>query len=224
MKVATIETPAGPGRLLVSSPASPGAVLLLGHGAGGGVDVFDLTALAELLPSRGIAVARFEQPWRTAGKRIASPPATLDVAWRPAVAATGGRFPGVPLLVGGRSAGARVACRGFGSSALGVVCLSFPLHPPGRPRASRIAELADVAGPVLVVQGDRDPFGSPEEVRAAVAAHPNPHARVSVVAVPGTHSFVPLKREGPSAADERRAAIAAVVGRFVASVAGLPDF
>jgi len=187
--IQVLETPAGPGRLFLDAPtSSPRAVLLLGHGAGGGVEAFDLAALAGRLPPAGIAVVRFEQPWRTAGRRVAGPPATLDAAWRPAVAWTTTAFPEVPLFVGGRSAGARVACRCFEEPALGVVALSFPLHPPGKPERSRAPELAPVADRALVIQGERDPFGTPDEVRGALAALGA--APSALVTVPGAaHSF-----------------------------------
>lgn len=175
---------AGGGRLAISRATDARAVLLLGHGAGGGIEAGDLVALARSLPELGITVARFEQPWRVAGRRVAGPPATLDRAWLPALSAVATL--GLPMLVGGRSAGARVACRCFTPPALGVVCLSFPLHPPGRPEKSRSSELAGVGAPTLVVQGERDPFGTPDEVRAAVPG-------VRVVGVPGTHT---LKESG----------------------------
>lgn len=126
--------------------------------------------------------------WRTAGRRVAGPPATLDAAWRPALAWTATAFPGTPLVVGGRSAGARVACRCFEEPALGVVALSFPLHPPGKPERSRAPELAPVADRALVIQGERDPFGTPDEVRGALAALGA--APSALVTVPGAaHSF-----------------------------------
>lgn len=163
-------SPLPPGRLHVSPCAHPDAVLLLGHGAGGGLDGWDLSALATLLPGRGVTVARHEQPWLVAGRRVAVRPAELDRAWRPALVEVERRWPGVPLVTGGRSAGARVACRAAADPAvaapLAVVALSFPLHPPGRPQASRAAELTGVTVPVLVVQGERDPFGTPDELRA----------------------------------------------------------
>ena len=189
MTIQVLETPAGPGRLFLDVPtSSPRAVLLLGHGAGGGVEAFDLAALAAALPDEGIVVVRFEQPWRTAGRRVATPPATLDAAWRPAVAWTTTAFPEVPLFVGGRSAGARVACRCFEEPALGVVALSFPLHPTGTPERSRAPELAPVADRARVLQGERDPFGTPDEVRGALAALGA--APSALVTVPGAaHSF-----------------------------------
>lgn len=194
----SVDTDRGPSRLVVTAPQDPVAMLLLGHGAGGGIDAFDLAALARRLPSRGIAVARYEQPWRTAGRRVAGPPASLDVAWRDAVRETLRRWPGLPLFVGGRSAGARVACRCFDAAARGVVALSFPLHPPGRPEKSRLAELMSVTGPVLVVQGDRDTFGSAADLRAAIG-HGHGH-RATVVEVRAGHSLQPGKRSDPDGA------------------------
>ena len=188
MTAITIETPLGPSRVTVHGRAEPRAVLLLGHGAGGGINAFDLVTLAEALPSRGVVVALHEQPWRVAGKRIAARPQTLDVGWRPALDWAAGEYDGVPLWVGGRSAGARVACRCYDERQAGVVCLSFPLHPPGKPANSRIAELAGVTGPVLVVQGERDPFGSPDDVRTA--AREAQGAQPVIVSVPGAHAFL----------------------------------
>lgn len=187
MTTIAIETPLGPSRVTVHAAADPLAVLLLGHGAGGGINAFDLVTLADALPSRGVAVALHEQPWRVAGKRIGSRPPTLDQGWHPALDWAAGEYPGLPLWVGGRSAGARVSCRCFDERQAGVVCLAFPLHPPGKPEASRVAELASVAGPVLVLQGERDPFGSPDEVRAA--AERAGGAQPVIMPMPGTHSF-----------------------------------
>nr|NLI49478.1 hydrolase [Propionibacterium sp.] len=208
--------PHGPGRLTLSLPPdAPRAVVLLGHGAGGGIDALDLAALAGGLPASGIAVARYEQPWRVAGRRVAGPPASLDAAWRPAVAVVAARFPGTPLVVGGRSAGARVACRTFAPPAVGVVALSYPLHPPGRPEKSRAAELADVPAPVLLVSGDRDPFGSPDELRAAVAS--GQRGERELVLVPGSaHTFTePRSGTGTPTGD----AVVAAVASFVAHLA-----
>ena len=182
-----VETPLGPCRLTVSAADDPRAVLLLGHGAGGGIEAFDLLALASALPRRGLTVIRHEQPWRVAGRKTVALPERVDQGWRPALDAVTTRYAGLPLWVGGRSAGARGACRNFDDRQAGVVCLSFPLHPPGRPDVSRIGELAGVSGPVLVVQGESDPFGSPKDVRDAAMAAGG--AQPLVIGVPGTHSF-----------------------------------
>lgn len=167
--IADVETEVGLGRLHVSAAAEPVAILLLGHGAGGGVDAADLDALADALPRQGITVIRFEQPWRVAGRRVAGPPAGLDRAWHAALDTVRDGYPDVPLFVGGRSAGARVACRCYAQPVRGVVALSFPLHPPGRPERSRAAELVAVAADTLVVQGAQDAFGTPEEIAQAMA-------------------------------------------------------
>lgn len=166
----SVDTPAGEARITWHE-AGPGrrarVVLALGHGAGGGIGTRDLRALAAVLPARGVTVALVEQPWRVAGKRVAPAPGTLDAAWRalwPALAK-----PGPPVVAGGRSAGARVACRtARGLGARAALALAFPLHPPGRPERSRAEELREVGVPVLVVQGGRDPFGKPEEFAAAL--------------------------------------------------------
>jgi hypothetical protein len=156
-----VETPYGAGRLVVHRARGALCSLLLSHGAGNGIEARDLAALAEALPPRGVTVALFEQPWRVAGKKIASPPPTLDVGLVAAARALRARS---PLVVGGRSAGARSAARcALGLEAVGCLALAFPLHPPGRPERSRVAELTGAGVPTLVVQGERDPMGLPQE-------------------------------------------------------------
>ncbi|QYJ05677.1 hypothetical protein KUV85_08355 [Nocardioides panacisoli] len=156
-----IPTPQGEGRLVTKRARHPIGTLLLSHGAGGGIDARDLLALERRLPGQGITVMRFEQPWRRAGRKVATPPATLDEAFRAAADSIRVR---TPLVVGGRSAGARSAARcARDLAAVGCLALSFPLYPPGRPEKSRLDELADVGVPTLVVQGERDPMGRPEE-------------------------------------------------------------
>ncbi|MFC5854738.1 alpha/beta family hydrolase [Streptomyces chlorus] len=159
----TVETDAGLARI-TWHPARPTArlVLALSHGAGGGIEARDLKALAAVLPAHGVTVALVEQPWRVAGKKVAPAPKTLDIGWRglwPALTK-----PGLPVISGGRSAGARVACRTAGElGAHAVLALGFPLHPPGRPEKSRADELLGAGVPTLVVQGGNDPFGRPGE-------------------------------------------------------------
>jgi uncharacterized protein len=186
--VREVDTPVGMARAHLTRPDRPAGALVLGHGAGGGIEAPDLVAMTSLTDD-GWLVVRVEQPWRVAGRRIATPPAQLDTAWLAVLGAltTGrGRLPG-PLVVGGRSAGARVACRTaaeVGASA--VLALSFPLHPPGRPEKSRAGEarlVTDAGRPLVVIQGERDAFGGPDEVRAALG-----EAAV-VRGVRGTHSF-----------------------------------
>jgi predicted alpha/beta-hydrolase family hydrolase len=186
-----LATPLGPARVLPTEPAGPPVgTLVLGHGAGGGVDAPDLVAVTAAAARAGWRVLRVEQPWVVAGKRLAPAPPRLDVAWRAVLAALrdGGRLTG-RLVLGGRSAGARVACRSaVEQGAAGVLALAFPLHPPGRPEKSRAAELALVRVPLLVVQGERDAFGGPGEVRDALDGHPS----AQVQPVPGDHA---LKRD-----------------------------
>ena len=154
-------TPQGEARLVTDRARRPSATLLLSHGAGAGIDTRDLEALARFLPRQGITVVRLEQPWRVAGRRLATAPATLDEAL---VAASDTLRVRTPLVVGGRSAGARSAARCARQlGARGCLALSFPLHPPGRPERSRLAELRDARVPTLVVQGEKDPMGRPEE-------------------------------------------------------------
>lgn len=160
-----IETPSGPAVAELDRPReSPQALLVLTHGAGGGVEAADLTAVRAAALEARIAVVRLTQPYRVAGRSSPAAPAKQDAAWLAAMAALRRRrgFAALPLIVGGRSNGARVACRtAVASGAVGVVALAFPLHPPGRPELSRIAELDAAGVPVLIVQGDRDPFGMP---------------------------------------------------------------
>lgn len=212
-RVVGVDTPEGPGRFYIADADEPTALLILGHGAGGGVDAVDLSVLAGRLPGRGVTVARFEQPWRTAGKKVASLPPRLDVAWNSAVPTLLEEFAGVPYLFGGRSAGARVACRtapGFGG-VRGVVCCAFPLHPPGRPERSRAEELLGAGVPRLVVQGEKDSFGGPDEIRAVL---PDVEP-VTVVPVPGADHSMKTAKTGPITPAELRALITDSVAAFL---------
>ncbi|MFF4209791.1 alpha/beta family hydrolase [Streptomyces sp. NPDC001796] len=181
----SVETDAGTARVTWHRAKQAGLVLAVSHGAGGGIEARDLQALARVLPAHGVSVALVEQPWRVAGKKVAPAPKTLDLGWRgvwPALAA-----PGLPVVSGGRSAGARVACRTAAElGAHAVLALSFPLHPPGRPEKSRADELLGAGVPTLVVQGGNDPFGRPEEF---------PGGSYEIVGVPyGDHGFAVPKR------------------------------
>jgi predicted alpha/beta-hydrolase family hydrolase len=162
-----VDTPHGRANVHLHPVAKPVAALVLGHGAGGGVGSKDLVAVAQAAGSEGVSVALVEQPYRVAGRRAPAPARQLDAAWTAVVdhlVAT--ELRGLPLIVGGRSLGARVACRTVAAAgAIGVLCLAFPLQPPRRsgkaPSASRLPELDGVKVPMLVVQGARDPFGIP---------------------------------------------------------------
>jgi predicted alpha/beta-hydrolase family hydrolase len=159
--VTDIETPHGPARAQLHEVDAPRALLVLGHGAGGGVTASDLVTATQVANEAAVTVALVEQPYRVAGRKTPAPAKQLDAAWLAVVEHLRGD---VPLLCGGRSAGARVACRTAAETgAIGVLCLAFPVHPPGRPEKSRLAELDAVDVPVLVVQGERDPFGMPPE-------------------------------------------------------------
>jgi uncharacterized protein len=150
--------------------------MVLGHGAGGGVTSPDLVGAADAARAAGLSVALVEQPYRVAGRRSPAPARQLDEAW---VAVVRQLFEGLPLIAGGRSLGARVACRtAADTGAVAVLCLAFPVHPPGRPEKSRLSELDAVMVPTLVVQGESDPFGMPPD-------GPNR----TVVRIPGTHSL-----------------------------------
>ena len=159
-----IATPHGEARLVVDAAEDPVATLLLGHGAGNGIESRDLVALAEHLPPQGISVVRLEQPWRLAGRKIATAPPTLDAALLAAVEVVRADLTDGPLVLGGRSAGARSAARcARAVEASGCLALAFPLHPPGKPEKSRLEELRSAGLPTMVVQGELDRMGRPEE-------------------------------------------------------------
>ncbi len=169
-----VETPDGPARLVTRRAVRPVATLLLNHGAGAGVDTHDLVALLKGLPKHGITVHLLEQPWKVAGRKVAGPPASLDRALHAVVDQLRTQ---TPLVIGGRSAGARSAARcAHGLGASGVLALAFPLHPPGRPEKSRADELTGARLPTLVIQGERDAFGRPDEFPAGTTVCPVPYA------------------------------------------------
>jgi predicted alpha/beta-hydrolase family hydrolase len=178
--VLEVETPSGLARVRLHVAEEARGALVLGHGAGGGVDAPDLAAATEVALDERISVALVEQPYRVAGRRSPAPAPRLDEAWTAVVERLReGEFRGLPLVVGGRSAGARVACRTAAETgAVAVLCLAFPVHAPGRPEKTREDELDAVELPVLVVQGESDPFGMPAE---------GPDRRVVTVA--GNHSL-----------------------------------
>ncbi|GAA4675401.1 alpha/beta hydrolase [Pseudonocardia yuanmonensis] len=216
-ETAEVPTPHGPARVHVRrAPGAARGALLMGHGAGGGVDAPDLRAAARAGLDAGLHVVLVEQPYRVAGRRAPAPATQLDAAWEAVVGVltgadeSGGRagaagsdgsadgaaagsgaadvaglLEDLPLLFGGRSSGARVACRcAAAGGVVGIVCLAFPVHPPGRPEKHRMAEIDGVTVPVLVVQGESDPFG-----------RPGPTATREVVLLPGDHS---LRKDVPA--------------------------
>lgn len=180
MSAEEVATPHGPARVHLHAADSLRAGLVLGHGAGGSITARDLVAVTDVARAAGVSVALVEQPYKVAGRKSAAPAPQLDAAWLAVVAhLRAGVFAGLPLITGGRSSGARVACRTAAETdAAAVLCLAFPVHPPGKPEKSRLPELDAVTVPVLVVQGARDPFGMP----------PSAPGR-TVVTVPGTHSL-----------------------------------
>jgi hypothetical protein len=182
-EIRVVATEFGDAELYSDRARRPVAALALGHGAGKGVDAPDLAALAAALPKLGVSVFRVQQPWVVAGRVVAPRPQVLDAATIACLNAIRVR---TPLVIGGRSAGARVACRIARSmGAVGCLALAFPLHPPGRPGASRLDELLAAALPTLVVQGERDPFGAPEEFPESV----------DLTLIPqGDHSFAVPRR------------------------------
>src|SRR3954447_20591746 len=184
MKTLAVETAHGSARAHLHDPTSPNGVLVLGHGAGGGIGANDLVETTEVAMSVDVGVALIEQPYRVAGRRSPPPAPHLDTAWLAVVEALRDRwFHELPLVVGGRSSGARVACRtAHLTGTAGVLCLAFPLQPPQgerpEPRPSRLPELEVVAAEVLIVQGSNDSFGMPPEAR-----------RRTVCVVDGDHSL-----------------------------------
>ena len=184
MRPIDVETPEGRAVVHLAGGPRPRGALVLGHGAGGGIAADDLVAASEAARADGFVVALVEQPYRVAGRRSPPPAPRLDGAWTAIIERLAARqLRGLPLVVGGRSSGARVACRtAAANAAAAVVCLAFPLQPPSRadgtPRPSRLPELDGVTVPMLVVQGRRDPFGLPP---------PAPNRRVALVE--GTHSL-----------------------------------
>jgi uncharacterized protein len=219
--IAPVATPQGPGRLLIDAADDPVATLVLGHGAGGGPNATDLELLARRMPEQGTTVVRFEQPWRTAGRRVAAPPAKLDEAWLAAVDWLGEEsWVKGPLFVGGRSAGARVACRTADVvGPAGIICLAFPLHLPGQPEKSRIAELLQPQAPRLVLQGSSDAFGRPAEIQAAIKEA----GGIRLVELPGAdHSFRVAMSSSFTPAD-LRAILLSEVTRFVDARLGIPS-
>jgi len=189
----TIATPYGDGRLEIRRARSSVATVLLSHGAGNGVETHDLQALAKALPSQGFSVMLFEQPWRVAGRPVASAPATLDAGITAAASHMRTR---TPLVIGGRSAGARSAARTAKSlGAVGCLALAFPLHPPGKPEKSRVAELEGVGVSTLVIQGERDPMGRPDEF-------PGELGSMDLVVVPGADHSLRVGKRGPLSQEE----------------------
>jgi uncharacterized protein len=172
-----LDTPHGPARAHIHEANNPRAALILGHGAGGSIDSADLQAATEAALAHQVTVALVEQPYLVAGRRSAAPAPQLDTAWKAVIEQL--PLQGLALITGGRSSGARVACRTAAeTNATAVLCLAFPVHPPGKPEKTRLSELDAVTVPVLVVQGTADPFGMPPEAQNR-----------EVVAVPGNHSL-----------------------------------
>jgi hypothetical protein len=206
VQVLEVESLSGQARVYLHAAEQPRAALMLGHGAGGGVEAPDLLTVRDVALAEGVSVGLVEQPYRVAGRRSPAPAGQLDAAWLAVVSRLQEReLRGLPLLVGGRSLGARVACRTAGATgAVAVLCLAFPLQPPRRagsaPRPSRLAELEGVAVPTLVVQGTRDPFGIPPADRQR-----------TVVEETGDHS---LKRDLPAVAAAVQSWLTDVRGRL----------
>ena len=207
-----VDTPHGEARLVTYRARSPFATLLLSHGAGGGIEARDLQALAERLPRHGVTVVLLEQPWRVAGRKVATAPPTLDDAL---VAAARTLRTRTPLVVGGRSAGARSAARSAsGLDAAGCLALSFPLHPPGKPEKSRLLELTGAGVPTLLVQGEHDTMGRPEEF-------PPDLDHVDLAVVPGAdHGLRVAKGAAVSQAEAVEIVVESTLEWLVREIAG----
>ena len=211
----SIETPHGEARLVTHRARSPFVTLLLSHGAGGGIEARDLQALADRLPRHGASVVLLEQPWRVSGRKVATAPPTLDDVL---VAAARSLRVRTPLVVGGRSAGARSAARSAaGLGAAGCLALSFPLHPPGQPWKSRLEELRGAGVPTLVVQGENDAMGRPEEF-------PGDLEHVDFAVVPGgDHGLRVAKSAGLTQAEAVEIVVESALEWLVREVAGPRD-
>jgi predicted alpha/beta-hydrolase family hydrolase len=206
-----VPTPHGDARLVVRRAKRPIATLVLTHGAGGGIDAPDLVRLARTLPQQEISVTLVEMPWRVQGKKLAPRPQAIDETYLAVVNSMRMRS---PLIIGGRSAGARSACRiAHTVGAKGVLALSFPLHPPGRPESSRLAELLGARVPALVVQGEKDPFGTPEEFPS----------HVDLAVVPAADHGMHVPRSAPVTQEDALAVVLeATLEWVVREIAGNP--
>jgi uncharacterized protein len=217
--IVALDTPQGPGRFFVDLAGQASAILVLGHGAGGGVAAADLELLARSLPELGTTVVRFEQPWRTAGRTVGAPPPRLDEAWRAALGwLVEQEWAEYPLVVGGRSAAARVACRTASETTpVAIVCLAFPLHPPGQPGKSRVAELLAPTVPRLVLQGSKDSFGTPEEIRTGIGQAKG----ITVVELSGADHGYRIAKSSSFTPADLRMTLVTEVSRFIGAAAGI---
>jgi predicted alpha/beta-hydrolase family hydrolase len=208
-----VDTPHGPARVHLHLADDPRAALVLGHGAGGGVEAPDLVEATRVATAEGATVALVEQPYRVAGRRSPAPARQLDAAWTAVVEhLLDGELRGLPLIAGGRSLGARVACRtAEATGAAALLCLAFPLQPPQRkaaagPAPSRLPELDALTVPTLIVQGSQDQFGMPPAAAGRTVAQ-----------VPGNHS---LRKDVQAVGDAVRDWLPSVVPREARAKAG----
>lgn len=204
MSLLKLATPVGEAQVELETAGGARTLLVIGHGAGGSIDAAELLGIRDACLAAGISVARVTQPYRVAGRKAPPPAASLDAAWAAVIAALGRRkaLRGVAFVYAGRSSGARVACRaaadpGLQPAPAAVVAIAFPVHPPGKPEKSRLGELDRVGAPVLVVQGDRDPFGLPPDA-----------AGRTVITVAGDHSLT-----------KSAAAVGPIVARWLTELA-----
>jgi predicted alpha/beta-hydrolase family hydrolase len=175
--------------LKVYPSAAPSACFVLAHGAGAGQSSPFMTAFARGMAERGITTATFDFPYMTARRKVPDPARVLEAHWRRVIDAARSGLPALPLFIGGKSMGGRIASQvaaGAHSAVAGLVFLGYPLHPPGRPDKPRDAHLPRISEPMLFVQGTRDTFGTVSEIRALLPRLPN--ATLHEVAG-GDHSF-----------------------------------
>ncbi|MGH3140105.1 MAG: alpha/beta hydrolase family protein [Gaiellales bacterium] len=216
----TLDTPRGPTAGVLDTPASASAVVVLGHGAGSGMESPFMAGIARALAGLGLAVARFDFPYMHAGRKPPDPAPALVETWRLARDAVAERT-GLPLVAGGKSLGGRIASMAVaeGMAADALVFLGYPLHPPGRPEKLRRDHLAQVAVPMLFLQGSRDAFAQPDLLAETVAGL-GERARLVKVAG-GDHSF--RVAGGPRDGAEIGAGLAPAVADFVAAVVAGPS-
>lgn len=175
----TIETTRGAATVSLRVAEGSRGLLVLGPGASGKTDSKDLLAVADAVHAAGVSVAIVTPPYAAAGKKVPPRGSASDEAWIDVVGALRDELPDQPVVTGGRSFGSRVACRtSDATGSVGVLCLAFPLHPPGKPEKLRLSDLESATVPTLVIQGRKDPFGCPPEAE---------HRRV--VVVDGDHSL-----------------------------------
>lgn len=215
-----IDASSGEIRATLFETAQPRWTLILAHGAGAGQGHPWMRARARDLADRGVRTVTFDFPYITAGRKVPDRAPVLTEAWRTVVAEVASRFPVEPLAIGGKSMGGRMATMLLAeadapAAVRGCVALGYPLHPPGKPDQLRVAHLGAIRVPLLVIQGERDPFGGGDEIRQAFVAA---GARPDVVDVPaGGHGFEVRGRDARPA--DVYARVADVVAQWLGTLA-----